>query len=96
MAALSSTILPSAYSLERSKVVNSPLDLVLPQSLICLYIVSQDTNNPLEVSPANPEVSKQRDPAEGGAQNSSSSSDTSSERERSSGGGGPRKGRKVA
>ena len=56
----------------------------------------QDTNNPLDVSPANPEVSKQRGETEGGAENSSSSSNTESERERSSGGSSPSKGRKVA
>ncbi|KAK4693070.1 hypothetical protein P7C71_g4252, partial [Lecanoromycetidae sp. Uapishka_2] len=55
-----------------------------------------DTNNPLEVSPANPEVSKQRGESEGGAENSSSSSGTTSDRKRSSGGGGPSKGSKVA
>ncbi|KAI9673048.1 MAG: hypothetical protein M1817_003212 [Caeruleum heppii] len=41
--------------------------------------------NPLEVSPANPEVSKQRDPQEGGAESSSR------DRERASGSGSPRK-----
>ena len=56
----------------------------------------QDTNNPLDVSPANPEVSKQRSETEGGAESSSSSSNTESDRQRSSGGGGPRKGSKVA
>ena len=56
----------------------------------------QDKNNPLEVSPANPEVSKQRHETEGGAENSSASSDTTSDRKRSSGGGGPAKGSKVA
>ena len=56
----------------------------------------QDTNNPLEVSPANPEVSKQRGSTEGGAENSSASSNTDSDRKRTSGGGGPRKGSKVS
>lgn len=56
----------------------------------------QDSNNPLEVSPANPEVSKQRRPTEGGAENSSASSKTASDRERSSGGSNPPKGNKVA
>lgn len=55
-----------------------------------------DTNNPLDVSPANPEVSKQRGETEGGAENSSSSSDTESDRKRSSGGSSPSKGSKVA
>ncbi|KAL6714351.1 hypothetical protein ACLMJK_007774 [Lecanora helva] len=55
-----------------------------------------DTNNPLDVSPANPEVSKQRGETEGGAESSSSSAGTTSDRQRSSGGGGPRKGSKVA
>ncbi|KAF6228020.1 hypothetical protein HO133_007748 [Letharia lupina] len=55
-----------------------------------------DTNNPLDVSPANPEVSKQRGETEGGAENSSSSSDTKSDRKRSSGGSSPSKGSKVA
>ncbi len=56
----------------------------------------QDKNNPLEVSPANPEVSKQRGETEGGAENSSSSSGTESDRKRSSGGASPNKGSKVA
>ena len=55
----------------------------------------QDTNNPLDVSPANPEVSKQRGETEGGAENSSSSSNTESDRKRSSGGSSPGKGSKV-
>ncbi|CAF9937411.1 MAG: hypothetical protein ALECFALPRED_007242 [Alectoria fallacina] len=55
-----------------------------------------DTNNPLDVSPANPEVSKQRGETEGGAENSSSSSNTESDRKRSSGGSSPSKGSKVA
>lgn len=54
-----------------------------------------DTNNPLDVSPANPEVSKQRGETEGGAENSSSSSNTKSDRKRSSGGSSPSKGSKV-
>jgi len=58
--------------------------------------ILQDTNNPLEVSPANPEVSKTRGGTEGGAENSSHSSGTTSDRKRSSGGGGPPKGSKVA
>ena len=56
----------------------------------------QDTNNPLDVSPANPEVSKQRGATEGGAENSSSSSSSESDRKRSSGGSSPSKGSKVA
>ncbi|KAI9835950.1 MAG: hypothetical protein M1819_001848 [Sarea resinae] len=44
--------------------------------------------NPLDVSPANPEVSKQRDPTEGGAE-----SGTANERGRSSGRGSPAKGK---
>ena len=60
---------------------------------ILLY---QGKNNPLEVSPANPEVSKQRGETEGGAENSSASSNTTSDRKRSSGSGGPPKGSKVA
>ena len=55
----------------------------------------QDANNPLEVSPANPEVSKPRGDTEGGAENSSASSGTTSDRRRSSGGGSPSKGSKV-
>ncbi|KAL2044772.1 hypothetical protein N7G274_002547 [Stereocaulon virgatum] len=57
---------------------------------------SDDTNNPLEVSPANPELSKQRGQMEGGPENSSASSNTTSDRQRSSGGGGSPKGSKVA
>ena len=74
--------------------------------ILCTYYMSsraradalfpQDTNNPLDVSPANPEVSKQRGGTEGGAENSSSSSDTESDRKRSSGGSSPSKGSKVA
>lgn len=56
----------------------------------------KDANNPLDVSPANPEVSKQRGKTEGGAENSSSSSDTESDRKRSSGGSSPSKGSKVS
>ena len=56
----------------------------------------QNTNNPLEVSPANPEVSKQRGETEGGAENSSANSNITSDRQRSSGGGGLQKGSKVA
>ncbi|MCJ1243574.1 hypothetical protein MMC30_000771 [Trapelia coarctata] len=51
----------------------------------------KEGSNPLEVSPANPEVSKQRDPTEGGAENASGD-----ERSRSSGGGSPNKGKKVS
>ena len=56
----------------------------------------QNNSNPLEVSPANAEVSKPRGATEGGAENSSSSSGTTSGRQRSSGGGSPKKGSKVA
>lgn len=52
---------------------------------------NQGSNNPLEVSPANPEVSKQRGQQEGGAQNSGGG-----DRERTSGGSSPKKGSKVA
>ena len=61
-----------------------------------MFVVAQDVNNPLEVSPANPEVSKPRGEAEGGPENSSASSGTTSDRQRSSGGGSPNKGSKVA
>ncbi|KAI4200459.1 MAG: hypothetical protein LQ350_003907 [Teloschistes chrysophthalmus] len=54
------------------------------------------SDNPLEVSPANHEISKPRHSQEGGAENSSHSSNTESKRERSSGGGSPSKGSKVA
>ncbi|KAL8666927.1 MAG: hypothetical protein Q9202_001167 [Teloschistes flavicans] len=54
------------------------------------------SDNPLEVSPANHDISKPRHPQEGGAENSSRSSDTESARERASGGGSPSKGSKVA
>ncbi|KAL8674582.1 MAG: hypothetical protein Q9168_001025 [Polycauliona sp. 1 TL-2023] len=54
------------------------------------------SDNPLEVSPANHEISQPRHEREGGSQNSSSSSGTTSGRERSSGGGSPKKGSKVA
>ncbi|MCJ1291279.1 hypothetical protein MMC34_002822 [Xylographa carneopallida] len=50
-----------------------------------------DGSNPLEVSPANPEVSKQRPEQEGGAEKG-----TGSGRERSSGGGSPAKGKKTS
>ena len=53
----------------------------------------KEENNPLDVSPANPEVSKQRPPREGGAENSGDN-----DRQRTSGGGGssPKKGSEVA
>ncbi|KAL8826178.1 MAG: hypothetical protein Q9170_007502 [Blastenia crenularia] len=54
------------------------------------------SNNPLEVSPANHDISKPRDDMEGGAENSSASSGSASGRERTSGGGSPKKGSKVA
>ncbi|MCJ1395649.1 hypothetical protein MMC18_008854 [Xylographa bjoerkii] len=49
-----------------------------------------DASNPLEVSPANPEVSKQRPEQEGGSERA-----TGSGRERTSGGGSPAKGQKT-
>ncbi|KAI9702837.1 MAG: hypothetical protein M1836_008051 [Candelina mexicana] len=55
---------------------------------------SRADSNPLDVSPANPEVSKPRSSTEGGPQNSSASSGTSSDRKRASGGGSPRKNQK--
>ena len=58
--------------------------------LMC-QLTPQDKNNPLDVSPANTEVSKQRSPQEGGAQDSGES-----ERPRTSGGSNPNKGSKVA
>lgn len=58
--------------------------------LIC-QLTPQDKNNPLDVSPANREVSKQRPQQEGGAQDSGES-----ERPRTSGGSSPNKGSKVA
>ncbi|KAI4126811.1 MAG: hypothetical protein LQ338_003570, partial [Usnochroma carphineum] len=54
------------------------------------------SNNPLEISPANHEVSKPRSNTEGGPENSSASSGTTNARERASGGGSPKKGSKVA
>ncbi|KAL8874376.1 MAG: hypothetical protein Q9174_000275 [Haloplaca sp. 1 TL-2023] len=54
------------------------------------------SGNPLEVSPANHDISKPKGAGEGRAENSSSSSGTTSARERSSGGGSPSKGSKVA
>ncbi|KAL8853953.1 MAG: hypothetical protein Q9221_001261 [Calogaya cf. arnoldii] len=57
---------------------------------------SQASDNPLEVSPANHDVSQPRHEREGGSENSSASSGTESGRERSSGGGSPKKGSKVA
>ncbi|KAL8652752.1 MAG: hypothetical protein Q9210_002504 [Variospora velana] len=54
------------------------------------------SDNPLEVSPANHDVSQGRSETEGGAENSSSSSGGTSARERASGGGSPQKGSKVA
>jgi len=53
-------------------------------------------SNPLDVSPANPEVSKQQSPTEGGAEKSSSESGAASDRGRTSGGGSPNKGKKVS
>ncbi|KAI4225060.1 MAG: hypothetical protein L6R36_004187 [Xanthoria steineri] len=54
------------------------------------------SDNPLEVSPANHDISQPRHEQEGGSENSSASSGTTSGRERSSGGGSPKKGSKVA
>ncbi|KAI4200037.1 MAG: hypothetical protein LQ346_002468 [Caloplaca aetnensis] len=54
------------------------------------------SDNPLEVSPANHDVSKPRSNTEGGAEASSSSSNGTSARERASGGGSPQKGKKVS
>ncbi|KAL8786641.1 MAG: hypothetical protein Q9213_002670 [Squamulea squamosa] len=51
------------------------------------------SDNPLEVSPANHDISQPRDHQEGGSENSSASSGTTSGRERSSGGSSPKKGR---
>ncbi|KAL9604669.1 MAG: hypothetical protein Q9219_000389 [cf. Caloplaca sp. 3 TL-2023] len=56
----------------------------------------QASDNPLEVSPANHDVSQPRSSTEGGAESSSASSGDVSGRERSSGGGSPRKGSRVA
>ncbi|KAI9712466.1 MAG: hypothetical protein M1812_006881 [Candelaria pacifica] len=50
--------------------------------------------NPLDVSPANPEVSKQRDDTKDGPSNSSASAGTMSGRKRASGGGSPQKNQK--
>ncbi|KAI9872700.1 MAG: hypothetical protein M1830_001278 [Pleopsidium flavum] len=55
-----------------------------------------DSNNPLEVSPANTDVSHARDSQEGGAQSSSSSSGSQSDRKRSSGQGSVAKNGKGA
>ncbi|KAG8532836.1 uncharacterized protein KY384_002714 [Bacidia gigantensis] len=55
----------------------------------------QDSQNPLNVSPANPDVSAPRDEQEGGAE-ASSGSLGSGERARSSGGGSPSKGKSVS
>ncbi|KAL8905061.1 MAG: hypothetical protein Q9207_002876 [Kuettlingeria erythrocarpa] len=54
------------------------------------------SGNPLEVSPANHDVSKPRSNTEGGAEASSSSSNGTSARERASGGGSAPKGKKVS
>ncbi|KAL8735877.1 MAG: hypothetical protein Q9181_002626 [Wetmoreana brouardii] len=54
------------------------------------------SDNPLEVSPANHEISQPNSNTEGGAENSSASSGTTSDRERASGGGSPKKGSNVA
>ncbi|KAI5212018.1 hypothetical protein E4T42_02591 [Aureobasidium subglaciale] len=54
---------------------------------------SGDATNPLNVSPANQEVSKPRSPTEGGAEGSAAAaSDSPSDRSRSSGKGSPTKG----
>lgn len=54
----------------------------------------QEEGNPLDASPANPEVSKQRPMQEGGAE-SSAGSDKQSGTKASSGHGSPQKGKKV-
>lgn len=58
-------------------------------------LIEQD-GNPLDASPANQEISKARDPQEGGHEGSSAQSGKgNSDRERASGGGSPAKGSKV-
>ncbi|MCJ1479840.1 hypothetical protein MMC13_008526 [Lambiella insularis] len=57
-------------------------------------IYQDNQSNPLEVSPANPDVSKQRPGQEKGAESSPGSHGES--RERSSGGGSPAKGKKTS
>ena len=52
---------------------------------------TQASKNPLEVSPANPEVSKQRPEQEGGAESSPGRENG----EQRSGHGSPKKGKKV-
>ncbi|KAI9764197.1 MAG: hypothetical protein M1835_007612 [Candelina submexicana] len=59
-----------------------------------ILLTAPADSNPLDVSPANPEVSKPRSSTEGGPQNSSASSGTSSDRKRASGGGSPQKNEK--
>ena len=69
-------------------------------SVMCFHKLilnsAQDKANPLEVSPANQEVSQQREPTEGGAENSSASSESTSDEHQPSGGGKTLKGKKVS
>ena len=52
-------------------------------------MTSQAASNPLDVSPANPEVSKPRGDTEGGAESSPASSNNATGRARTSGGSNP-------
>ncbi|KAI4238795.1 MAG: hypothetical protein L6R40_005650 [Gallowayella cf. fulva] len=72
--------------------VSAPVRL---RPLCWLLTNSQESDNPLEVSPANHDISQPRGEQEGGSENSSASSGTTSGRERSSGGGSTKKGSKV-
>lgn len=56
-----------------------------------MLTVRQESNNPLSVSPANPEISKPRGAQEGGAQGSPEETGSGSGRERTSGGGSAQK-----
>jgi hypothetical protein len=61
------------------------------RDLIIVLITGQQ--NPLEVSPANPDVSKERPEQEGGPSNSAAESSNSGRKQ--SGHGSPQKGKKV-
>jgi hypothetical protein len=58
-----------------------------------VFVLMTRQQNPLEVSPANPDVSKERPEKEGGPSNSPAESSTSERKQ--SGHGSPNKGKKV-
>lgn len=86
--------LPRRFDLASSVFSSFIESLIFP--LANTWDIFQGKTNPLEVSPANPDVSKQREPAEGGAENSGGGSGSTSDKRQRSGGGSPSKGGQVS